>query len=247
MLFRNIRILVPLAPFKYSAARLWPDASPLLEKECNFICFASISNFENPGFLNGSGTRPAFTADNDPINPLQIHLPNRTDEGLKRYELNTRRRRLEVIQTHRVFGVLDRDAEPNVLRSTAALVSLAQITGHKRTSLGENLIGVPRRLLHRVKHRVDERRRHLFVKEVAHRIHENAPRLLPPQRLLQALRSKCQIEAIFEWMTFDATEPFGKPFSVTEITAGSDFGTAGHGVPSGICPFYLCRISHVAA
>ena len=111
-----------------------------------------------------------------------------------------------MIQTRRVFGIFDRDAKPNVVRSKAVLVPFAQISGHKGTALRKNLISVPRRLLHGVKHRVYEGCRYLFVKKVTHRIYEDTAGLSPAKRLLKTLGPKLQIEAVLKWMTFDPTK-----------------------------------------
>jgi hypothetical protein len=50
--------------------------------------------------------------------------------------------------------------------------------------------------------------RDLFVKEIAHRIDENAPPLTPEKRLRQTIGSQCEVEAVFERMSDDATKAF---------------------------------------
>ena len=62
-------------------------------------------------------------------------------------------------------------------------VSIAKISNHERAALGEDLEGVPVGGLHRVEYGIDKMPRHFLVKEVAHRIDEDASRLSPTQRL----------------------------------------------------------------
>ena len=57
----------------------------------------------------------------------------------------------------------------------------------KGTAFGQNLESVPVGRFHCVKYGINERPGYLFMEEVAHRIHENTPRLSPTKRLCQPL------------------------------------------------------------
>src|SRR5580704_7668343 len=103
---------------------------------------------------------------------------------------------------------------------------------------------MPRRLLHGVEHGVDEGRGHLFVEKVAHGIYKYAARLPPPKWLLQAFRSKRQIEAMLKGMVLDPPETFGEPLGITKVTPRRDLGASRYGVPCRIRPFNFGGISH---
>lgn len=99
---------------------------------------------------------------------------------------------------------------------------------------------MPMCLLHCVEDVIDKRLRDLFVKEVAHGIHENALRLLPGERLEQALGPQCEIEPAFEWMSHDSAEALRKPFRIAIVAAGADLRAAGYGIPSRVGPLDGC-------
>src|ERR1700736_5337589 len=87
----------------------------------------------------------------------------------------------EVVDTTEVVRIFDTRAEPNVLQDGQTDRNVS----HALRSFCEYLVRVPWCLTHDSPHRRDKRRRHVFVKQVRHRVDEDATRLRPFTRGLQ--------------------------------------------------------------
>src|SRR5665213_3609029 len=99
--------------------------------------------------------------------------------------------------------IFDRYTQPDMHRWSFFRIPLAEVVAHEGASLREDLEDMPFGRFHRVEHPGDERVRHLFVEEVAHRVDENHPGPPPCKRLVQPFGSKGQIESVLEGMARD--------------------------------------------
>src|SRR5262249_23750787 len=83
---------------------------------------------------------------------------------------------------------------------------------------------------------LDKLKRHLFVKEIAHRVDEDRLRLPPMQGQLQHLWLEGQLEAVLVVCLPHRLEPLCHPFCVTVLAPWTDLGAASNRVPGGLCP-----------
>src|SRR6266513_4033326 len=103
---------------------------------------------------------------------------------------------------------------------------------------------MPPRAFNPVEHSIDKRSGDLFVKEIAHRIHKDALRPLPTERLCQPFGSERDVEAVLKRMVGDATKPLREALRVAIVTASRDLGAPGDRVPSCVSPLDLCCSGH---
>ena len=87
-------------------------------------------------------------------------------------------------------------------------------------------------MFHGVEYLVD-----VLVEEVAHRVHENHPRLLPKHRLPQPRRPKRQIEALLIGVPRNAAPTFCEALGIAIVASRTNFGAARHRVPRRVRPF----------
>ena len=138
------------------------------------------------------GTRPALPADDHPVDAAQVELHGR-DERLDREEADRGAGALEVGDALVRCGlVLDRDAEPDVLRGVLGSPALEVVLVvdeplHALGALGEDQELVPRQARHRPEHLIEVGVGHVLVKEVGHRVDEVPGRLLPACGDLEAV------------------------------------------------------------
>src|SRR5258708_37873828 len=123
----------------------------------------------------------------------------------------------------------------------ACAVPTAEIPDHERTALGQDLICVPVGSFHRIEHGIDKWSGHFFMKEVTHRVDEDAPWLSPTQRLSQPLSTQFQVKTIFERMTGDTSKALGEAFGVAKIAAAADLRATRNRIPRCVSPFDWCR------
>src|SRR5665213_1901976 len=127
----------------------------------------------------------------------------------------------------------DAYADPNVRAKRKPRTQTFQSLG----ALRQHLKLVLCRELHDVEHRDDVLVRYVAVEQVAHRVYEDALRLLPFERLHDALSSERQVEAALERVAGHAAEALRERLGVAVIAAGANLRAAGDGVPGRIRPF----------
>ena len=125
--------------------------------------------------LHGSRVRTAFTTDDNPRYPIQVKVPDRADEGFNRKETNCSRCRLKMSNSPGGKSIFDGHTEPHMSWCNFLRVSAYEIVPHHGTSLCEHLEDVPVGSLHYVEYLIDECRRDLFVKEIAHGVDKHFP------------------------------------------------------------------------
>src|SRR5262249_18692524 len=146
-----------------------------------------------------------------------------------------------------VSSIFDADSVRDVLKvSHPAKLTRQQLT-HPSIALGEDLEHVPVGSTHDVTDLRDELSRHVFMKQVAHRVYEDLSRPFPMQRLLQFLGHETQFEAVFKRVPRDAAETLSEDLCVTEFAARADFCAAAYRVPCRVRPFNWRSVAHTAA
>lgn len=104
---------------------------------------------------------------------------------------------------------------------------------------------MPIGLAHDSSNRGDVGRRHVFMKQIAHRVNKDLPRSAPSQGLTKFVRHEAEIEALLEGMAGYAAKPLCEGLRVTMLAAWADFGTATDGVPRGVCPLDVRPLAHL--
>ena len=194
--------------------------------------------------MHWSRAWPTLTANDCPGYSSEIDVFDRPQERFERDETCLGIDPLKMFDAAGVRCVFNRNAKPDVAWHTPASVTSTDVVTHERAALGQHLVHVPVRALHRIKHPINERPVNVLVEKVAHRIDENHPRPLPLARLLKPRRPQRQVEALLIRMTDDATPAFRKARRIAIVTPGSDLGATRHRVPSRIRPFnfrFLCH------
>src|SRR5262249_3313473 len=74
----RLRKIAPPPPVELTPAGLRPQASPLLEEEHNPRARALIPDLAHPLGLHGPRLRASRTADNDPIDAVEVEFADRT-------------------------------------------------------------------------------------------------------------------------------------------------------------------------
>src|SRR6266545_3028575 len=82
------------------------------------------------------------------------------------------------------------------------------------------------------------------MEQIGHRVDEHTARVTPAKRRVKAFRSKREVEATFEGMTANTSEPLGKRPCVTVIASRTDLCTPSHWVPRGVGPLDRCPLAH---
>lgn len=133
----------------------------------------------------------------------------------------------------------NRNAKPDVAGDRPTLIAIADIVAHEGTALGQDLVDMPICLLHGIEHLVDEGTVDVLVEQVAHRVHEDHPRLLPERGLFQPRRPERQVKSLLIGVARNAAPALCKAFSIAVVTSRADLGAAGHRVPCRVRPFDL--------
>lgn len=189
-----MRPFVPFAPIQCAAMGFWMGTAPLLEEKRNVATDAVVSNIANPAFLHGPCSWSRLSPNDHPANPIQWQLIDGPDQWLDGQEPDWHRRILQMANSRYLGSVFYRHSKPDVRWSSICTVPPLHVAVHPGAALGEDLKAVPMRSFHCFKDSIDEWKRYLLVKEIAHRVYEDQPRTPPPERLLEPLGAQRQIE-----------------------------------------------------
>ena len=151
------------------------------------------------------------------------------------------RNRAQVFDPMLHTRILDADTHPDIRRPCNLPGQLSQAGA----ALGENLKRMLRAILHRSKHPPDELQRHMFVKEVAHRVDEDQSRLAPALRQLDGVRMQCDLEALPIPGIAHGLQAQRQALRVTALTVtGAHLRASRHGIPGRFCPLDVRALSH---
>lgn len=103
---------------------------------------------------------------------------------------------------------------------------------------------MPVRPRHDIEHALDVLDRHVLVKEVAHRVHEDRLRLPPPKGQLQHVRLEGEREPVPIIRLPHRLQPLGHPLGVAVLAPGTDLVTPRHRVPGRLRPLDFRSVSH---
>ncbi|MDQ5894849.1 MAG: Response regulator [Actinomycetota bacterium] len=184
--------------------------------------------------------RAGFSTCDQPLNFGQVETFQVPEQWLRRNEPNGGGNFAETICPMNEPTVLDRDAHPNVRMPFEFGCQLSESI----LSLGKDLEHVMVRLPHHRENLLDVVERNPLMEEIAHRVDEDDPWSLPLQRLVQAVRPKAQIEALFVGVPWDTPPTFSERFGVAVGTTRRDLGAPRNGIPRRLSPFDCAAIRH---
>lgn len=248
-MLRIIRQLVVEHAVEFSAAGLGGAASPLLEEEGYARCLALVAEAAHPGFVHRAGVGAALPARDQPVDRRQVQFRQRSEQGLGADEPHLRRNGAQVIHPEGVAVVFYAHAHPDVGRP----VQVLREGGEPLGALGEYLVGVPGRVGHDLEHPPDEVQRHLWVEQVAHRVHEDQPGRPPPvgrgQRFLvqgqgEAGAAGPRVSVVLVLGQPHRLEALGEREGVAVVTPRRDPVASRSGVPGGVGPLDARPVAH---
>src|SRR5258708_393749 len=86
--------------------------------------------------------------------------------------------------------------------------------------------------------------RNIFMKKVAHGVHENLLWFRPLNWITKFFWDDSQIKTELERMTRNATEPFRKSLGITMKATGANFCATPYWIPCGVSPLNFAVIAH---
>ena len=161
------------------------NASPLFEKERYTLQPALASNANYPVLSHRPSMWAALAADNHPIDTGQIEraeIFKQRLNGEEPHDSGCVAKRGQPRQA--MFAVFEADAEPDVRHAPHPVQLRLQEPPHAVVTLCQHLVDVPIGPPHDLAHRGDVGGRHVFVKQVAHRVDEDLSRSTPRERLI---------------------------------------------------------------
>lgn len=141
-----------------------------------------------------------------------------------------------------VYRTLNARSHPDIRRPFEPIRERQRVL----RTLGQDLKLMPRRGFHDSKYPLDKIERNVLMKEIGHRIHEDAPRLPPPQRNLQRIRLKRQFEGVSVLMNAHGLQPVGHPLGIAMFAARTDLRATRYRIPSSVRPFDRRTLCHGA-
>ena len=180
------------------------------------------------------------------MDALQVHCVEWPEQGLERNEAHGGIGLLQVLEARQGRNVFNGNAKPDMRRDGPALIALTDETAHQRTALGEDLIDVPVRALHRVEYAMDELDGNIFMEKITHRIDEDELWVPPARRVLKSFGTQRQIKASLESMSLDIAKAFGKALGIAVVTTGTDLRATGDRVPGAVGPLDSAFVRHVS-
>src|SRR5438105_10548990 len=76
----HLRKLVPFPAIQRSSSGFWPQTAPLLEKECDSLDFALLTDTTYPIGVHGARAWATFAANDDPVDAGQVNFAKWTDK-----------------------------------------------------------------------------------------------------------------------------------------------------------------------
>src|SRR6185503_15588317 len=143
-----------------------------------------------------------------------------------------------------VFPVLYTNSPPNVLQSSSKGKLGREHRAQADRPLGQGLINVPVSKNHHLRDLYEVVIRHITMKHVGHRIHENHLGFPPTKRFEQLVWNDSEIEPVLVRMSLHPPKALSKGLRIAVLASGADFRTATDRVPCGISPFDIGVFAH---
>ncbi len=239
------RIRIPCPPVKQPSASLWCPPTPLLMEEREPSCMSTVSQVSHPLRITPPVAGATFTAGNQPLQVIKLEGRKGPQERLRAHETDGSRYTPEVVIGAPGEAVqFDTGAGPDVFRPRER----GSHFGHPLRPLGEHLECVPVCLRHHDKDAANVLVRNRFVKEVRHRVDEDAAGLLPSEWQVQTLGPRLQVEALLVRMAGHTPEPLREGECIAVVAAGRHLGATCHWIPGSIRPLdggFVCHDSRI--
>src|SRR5262245_9058978 len=140
--------------------------------------------------------------------------------------------------------IFNADPPPNVTELCREAELRPEQIAHPFRALREDLERVPVSQMHHVNYSKNVLVRNIFVKQVAHRVHEDHPRCGPAQWFGQLFRNQSQVESLFIRVSWDSPKPFSKGLRIAVSASRADFRASTYWVPRGVGPFDAGTVAH---
>ena len=201
-----------------SSCFLFLEPAPLLEEERHLIPPTISFHSENPFFEHGPSTRSRLTANDDPVNVPQVERRHVFQKRFHGEEPHCHLRLPKMFDPrHAVFTILDRHAPPDVTVHRRKCELAVEHVSHPFRPLRQHLVGMPAGTDHDPDDGLDEIIGDIFVKQVAHRVHEDHLGGQPSQGIGKMIWHKPQIEPLFVGMALHTPESFGERHDIGDV------------------------------
>jgi hypothetical protein len=213
----------------------------LLEEKGDVGSTSAIAKVPHPIDLHRSMIGSGFPADDQPVDRHHVQRWEWAEEWLGTDEPYGRGRGSQRVRAADPPVELDRGSEPDVrqwLDGPLATDGAREPVAHPIRALREDLIGVLLGSPHRLEDPTDEFVWYQLVPQVAHRIHEDHPRLFPRNRDEEpGLVDHDVLGRVCRRPGLDGmAEPKREAFRVAMSAAGADLRASGDRVPSRVRP-----------
>lgn len=194
-------------------------------------------------------TRPGLAARDDPVDALEVEPGQRPEQRLAREEPHRHRHRSQFVRAPHHRLVLDRRAEPEVLRPRQPIGEQPRAP----SPLRQHLVSVLWRVVDHVEDVAHEPDRHLRVEQVTHRVHEDHARSLPRVRHRERGRmhrhteprpAGARVAVALVLRRTHRLEPLRERQRVAVRAALGDAITTGRGVPGRFRPLDRRPVRH---
>jgi hypothetical protein len=184
--------------------------------------------------------RTTFSANDDPVDAGQIET-DRAEQGLDAEKPHGGGDFAQPVGSESVGLVLHADAHPNVRWPGEAGGDAAHPIG----PLGEDLIGMLRRLRHNSEGALDEVEWDVLVKEITHAVDKDSARCPPAAREVEELLMERQSEPVPIPGHAHRLQSVGERVRVAMIAAWADMSASRHKVPGSVRPLDSALCGHV--
>ncbi len=143
-----------------------------------------------------------------------------------------------------MLAIFHANAKPRVREHQPSIEFSRKKLAQASVTLGEYLISVPGRGLHHATNLRDLLGWNVLVKQVAHRVNEDAFGNPPLERDFQLLGNQSQIKSLLERMTGNPAKSLGEGLCIAVLASGADLGASANRIPGCIGPLYGTVFAH---
>jgi hypothetical protein len=234
------RHLIVCPAIELSPRLIFANTAPLLEEECDSMHPALPTNRLNPVFIHRPSAEPGLPAHNDPIYLCQGQIFQRADQRFTGQELDPGWSRCEIHHPIDYPLIFDADSHPYIRRPGKQVSKFSQTL----RALRENLESMLRAFDHRAENGLNEIKRDVFLKQVAHRIHEDNARLFPPTRDVNEVVVQRRRKAVDVASATHRIQALRHPLCVAMLATLTDLYATSNRVPGHLCPFNRRSCGH---
>ena len=212
----------------------------MLEEEGDPLDIALVPKRSEPFHPHGTVTGTRLAASDEPVHPVELQAFKWSEEGFGGDESNGGGHQPQIVGPVHEATVLDRYSHPDIRMPGQR----AREVREAFMPLCEDLKRMPLGAAHHVEDVLHKLVGDVLVEQVAHRVHEDHPRPLPTQRLVEPFRPEPKVESLLVGVTRDTAPSLGECFGVAVGAARRDLVAACDRVPGGLGPFDRTSVSH---